>query len=107
MRPKQHAKYLRRKAHLARYKIKTGCIECGYNKDSRALQWAHIEPVLESRKKPRYGINSRIQSNSLKRLFEELRKCKVLCANCHAIETHKDGLLGGRKGTTNPHRKVI
>lgn len=57
------------------------CESCGYNKSYEALQWHHIDPSQKE-----FGISSR-RGAPLNVLREETKKCKLLCANCHA-ETH-------------------
>ena len=59
-----------------------GCCElCGYNKYLGALQWHHLDPTIKE-----YSIGKRrgLKEETLK---EELDKCQLLCANCHA-EVH-------------------
>ena len=53
---------------------------CGYNKCGKALHYHHLD-----RKTKKFNI-SRIASTSIakKSLDEELKKCIILCANCHA-----------------------
>ena len=70
----------RRRTHwLNKYKEHEGCCHCGYDEDGVALQFHHLGNKV---------INiSDARSSSLKKLFNELRKCVVMCANCHAIET--------------------
>ena len=80
----------RRKYHLNKYKIKNGCNYCGYNKSPYALDFDHIDP--RTKIKP----VSRLTLGSLKNLMGEVRKCQVLCKNCHAIkssvlELHRHG----------------
>jgi len=81
-----HTKYvvirrLRRRHWLDRYKIAKGCAECGYNEAPEALHFDHIDP---SNKR---NIVSGMYGYKLKTLMEEVRKCRVLCANCHAIHS--------------------
>ena len=85
------------------YKKLKGCIECGYNKHGLALDFAHIDPTQKSpwmykngpvgsgmgalvSRIPKYG--SKFHRERMSELKEEIRKCKVLCKNCHVIETY-------------------
>ncbi len=54
------------------------CVVCGYDKCSSALEFHHLDPA-EKEEKSRAGITRM----SLSRLKEELRKCVLVCANCH------------------------
>jgi hypothetical protein len=63
------------------------CICCGYNKCNSALSLHHLDP---SQKEFQFG---KIRANpaSWLKIVEELKKCVLLCNNCHA-EFH-DGLI--------------
>ena len=69
----------------------SGCVICLYNNCMRAL---HLHHVNENLKNP--ALTGICYASSVKarwstvRLADELQKCLVLCANCHA-EVH-DGL---------------
>ena len=58
------------------------CEKCGYNRNLAALQFHHILPNTK-----KFGLNGRnILSSSEQELLEEVNKCVLLCANCHAEE---------------------
>lgn len=63
------------------------CAECGYNKSLSALDIHHLDPEEKE-----FGIG-RIRANpkSWNKIVEELRKCVLLCANCHR-EVHAGDL---------------
>ena len=65
---------------LADYKMKMGCVDCGYRKHFSALQLDHEGPKSVE--------ISEIRS-SIARLQKEIKdgQCKVRCANCHSIKT--------------------
>lgn len=69
---------------LAFIKDKGGqCEICGYKKNMAALCFHHINP-----KEKRISLDLRsFSNNNIKILSEEVNKCQLLCANCHA-ETH-------------------
>lgn len=54
-------------------------MKCGYNKYVGALQFHHINPKEKS-----FGISSKYQSWKVERLINEVKKCILICANCHA-----------------------
>lgn len=56
------------------------CSRCGYSKSLRALQFHHLDPSQKS-----FGLSNG-NTRSWKRHEEEIRKCVLLCANCHAEE---------------------
>ncbi len=59
------------------------CMKCGYTKNLAAMHFHHIDPKEKSLK-----LDSRSFSNRNKNiLLQEVKKCIILCANCHA-ETH-------------------
>lgn len=77
-----------------RYKLFCGCKKCGYKKCPEALAFHHKDPKVKE------SDISRMVSN-IKTLIEiknEIRKCVVLCANCH-IEEHLETkeTLNGKK----------
>lgn len=61
---------------------KDGCIKCG-EKHFACLQFNHIDPKTKSFSICK-GITDCISIDSIK---EELLKCEILCANCHAKHT--------------------
>lgn len=67
-----------------RYKKLCGCKNCG-NKNPVVLEFDHID--RKSKIRPvSHLIN---EGYSLSVVKEEIRKCDVLCANCHRIRTAK------------------
>lgn len=65
-----------------------GCEDCGYNKHPAALHLDHIDPdtKLVSATGRRVSPGSMLSYSTI--MFQsELDKCRVLCANCHAIHT--------------------
>jgi hypothetical protein len=55
------------------------CVICGYNKCQSALAFHHLDP---NEKEFRLG-SVRGNPISWSRIVEELRKCVLLCHNCH------------------------
>lgn len=74
-------------------KTLAGCELCGYNADPRALQFDHVDPATKYRTKAGKVVHPSdlIKGNrySLKTVLAEIAKCRVLCANCHAVHTHR------------------
>ena len=60
------------------------CKICGYDKCTKALEFHHIDPSLKERE------ISDMQTHSREKLFNELSKGIIVCANCHR-EIH-DGM---------------
>ena len=74
---------------LREYKETLSCGGCGYSKEKRgkkfstwALQFHHHDSSKEA------NVGQMISDGfSLRKIFEEIAKCLVLCGNCH-IELH-------------------
>lgn len=65
--------------------IKGGSCEiCGYNKSIKALQFHHTNP---EKKDFNIGDYTGSKNVNVAKAFEEVQKCQLLCANCHA-EVH-------------------
>lgn len=60
------------------------CVICGYNKCTTALALHHLDP---SKKEIGFGA-IRANPQSWNKIVEELRKCILVCSNCHA-EIHE------------------
>lgn len=65
------------------FKTAQGCADCGYSANPVALDFDHREGETKS-----FPIASKISSFRLDRLWAEIAKCDVVCANCHRIRTH-------------------
>jgi hypothetical protein len=55
------------------------CCKCGYNRCLKALQFHHIDP-----KQKEFHISSNNKSIAWNIIEKELKKCILVCANCHA-----------------------
>ncbi len=60
-------------------KKKCGCSICGYSKCMAALEFHHVNPSEKL-----FEISRAHSGFSLKEILEELKKCILVCANCHA-----------------------
>lgn len=54
------------------------CNICGYNKAIAALEFHHINPNEKE-----YGISSNGTCHNLEKDLAEIKKCILVCANCH------------------------
>lgn len=73
---KEHKKQIRE--WFVEYKSKLSCESCGENHIA-CLDFHHTEP-----EKKRNIVSRLVQlSGSRKRIMEEIKKCIVLCSNCH------------------------
>lgn len=69
-------------------KLALGCSECGYNSHAEALQWDHIDPNTKFRTKNGTLVNpGNMIMYAQSVMLAEFKKCRVLCANCHAVHT--------------------
>jgi hypothetical protein len=83
----QQARGLERKKQLI--EIAGGeCCDCGYKKNISALEFHHLNPEEKS-----FNIDLRKCSCAKwDRLVEEVKKCVLICANCHR-ERHNPDLI--------------
>lgn len=75
----------RRQRWINKIKTSKGCAECGYNKHGVALDFDHIDPSTKL-----FSPSSQSVTYKLKPLFKEIRKCQILCANCHRIRSYEE-----------------
>ena len=106
---------------LRHYKMRKGCDVCGYNKHGVSLDFAHIDPSEKSIHmwKDRKGgsgmgdlVNRVTKYGTLlnrerwKELKDEIRKCRVVCKNCHYIETYEKREVEGGHLLSNKRRGI-
>ena len=96
--PEQHAKEMQRKRdgkkikydliseHINNIKIEKGCGHCGYDENPIALDFHHLDKLLKEKNVSSYWRTSWAQ---FKKIEHEIKKCEVLCANCHRIEEQR------------------
>jgi len=73
---------------LIEYKSTLQCSKCGYDKNPRVLHFHHI-----SNKNKVYNVSDMVGKGcSITNIKKEIRKCIVLCANCHQ-EKHNTYLI--------------
>lgn len=69
--------------NLHQYLVKNPCVDCG-NSDPRVLEFDH-----RNRQTKFKNVSAMIAENySWSKIFVEVQKCDVRCANCHRIKTH-------------------
>jgi hypothetical protein len=75
-------RYKENRALIDGIKLSSGCIDCGYRSHPAALEFDHLPGCEKKDTLARLaGVKSR------QRILDEIAKCEVVCANCHAIRT--------------------
>lgn len=64
------------------------CAQCAYGQSVEALQFDH-----KNRAEKQYEISKLFQSSRTDLLESELKKCQILCANCHSEKSRLEKLL--------------
>jgi hypothetical protein len=86
-----------RHEQVDKYKLSVGCCVCGYNKHPSALCFDHL-PEHDKSELTKNGCSKRTCAGGMYRLYyksveaqdlvDELKKCRVMCSNCHMEITH-------------------
>jgi hypothetical protein len=72
-------RYRQKKIEIQDLKIGLKCAKCGYDKCGASLEFHHIDPSEKDE-----TISRMISNNyTLDLVEEEIKKCIVLCSNCH------------------------
>lgn len=79
------------------YKMSRGCDNCGYNKHPSSLCFDHLpdyekSPITKNGKNNKWvggGMYNLYNSSyNIEYLISEIKKCRLLCHNCHMEHTH-------------------
>lgn len=71
------------KKEVWKFLLDNPCVDCGES-NPIVLEFDHIdEKFMEISEMIRHGF-------SIEKIFEEIQKCEVRCANCHRAKTAKD-----------------
>jgi hypothetical protein len=73
---------IRKNAKTIAIKLERGCADCGYNTHAAALHFDHL-PGFDKL----FGIGNS-GNRTWESILQEIDKCDVVCANCHAIRTY-------------------
>ena len=71
--------YQLKKDTVREIKLEFSCQKCGYNKNAAALDFHHLDPAEKDTSVARMISNN----YRLDKVYEEIKKCICLCANCH------------------------
>ena len=69
------------------FKATLSCTKCNYAHPA-ALDFHHVDPSLKE-----YNVHRLVANKQFKKAYEEIKKCIVLCANCHRVLHHEEKLL--------------
>lgn len=83
--PYQKARGIKRKIELVNL-LGGRCKSCGYNKNLGALQFHHTNP---SNKITQLDVRN-LTNRKWSFIMEEVKKCELLCSNCHAEKHYPD-----------------
>jgi hypothetical protein len=76
----------KQKAHLAKYirdyKERHPCADCKIQYPYYVMDFDHV------RGKKHKNVMELIPTLSKKKIDEEIKKCEVVCSNCHRVRTH-------------------
>jgi predicted nucleic-acid-binding Zn-ribbon protein len=75
------------RAEWQEYKATLSCTKCGFSHPA-ALDFHHEDPT-----KKEANIHRLLSNGQYDKLKKELKKCIVLCANCHRVHHYNEKML--------------
>ena len=81
-------KVKKRRKLIDQVKMDSGCCICGYNSHAVALDFDHLNPAEKD-----FTIGNRYTHAPWQTVLDEIAKCRILCSNCHRVETLKQQAL--------------
>jgi len=60
------------------------CIDCGKTYPHYVMDFNHRDPS-----KKEFNISAELHSKGWAQVLKEIKKCDVICSNCHRIRTHQ------------------
>ena len=76
-------------------KEKDPCVDCGVHYPSFVMQFDHRDAAIK------VGcVSALMQTSSKKTVFDEIAKCDLVCANCHAMRTFSREFYSRTRNTT-------
>ena len=72
------------KARWDIFKRTLKCTKCGFDHPA-ALDFHHEDPTEKE-----HNVNRLISDGRFKKAYEEIKKCVVLCANCHRVHHYEE-----------------
>lgn len=82
--PRKNINLKQMKDYIESLKKGSECFLCGYKRCTRSLHFHHKKPSEKI-----FGLGQYSKANSLDELKDEIKKCVLLCANCHS-ELHSN-----------------
>ena len=89
----------RLKKQWLEFKGSLSCEMCGEDHIS-TFDFHHIEKHPDNR-----AVNKLVSDYNFKEAYEEIKKCMVLCANCHRKHHHNERLKKKKKKRTQARKK--
>lgn len=83
----KHQRIKKKRKYVQDYKLSKGCIICGYNRCAEALGFHHDRDK-------EFNISKAIVSRKLEKIKEEMKKCVVICCNCHRELHEREKMFG-------------
>jgi hypothetical protein len=68
---------------INKIKESSSCKDCGVNYPYYVMHFDHIADDKE------FNVSWGIMNRSREAVLEEIKKCELVCANCHAVRTYK------------------
>lgn len=67
---------------VSTYKATHPCIDCGQYYNSCVMDFDHRDPSTKT------GVVAWLLTRTPARIWDEIAKCDLVCANCHRVRTH-------------------
>ena len=94
---------------LKTYKESVGCEDCKDKFPFYALQFDHVDSKSKTKRTNKKKGAAISLSWGINRMADEIRKCRVVCATCHAIKTYqsKDYLSKGNVKLAKHNKGIV
>jgi hypothetical protein len=96
-----------RRSCVDAYKLSHGCCACGYNKHPSVLSFDHLvsedkHPACRSGSRPGGMFQLYAKKYDTSVLIDEIKKCRILCCNCHMEYTYTHHVFDDNSVKTKP-----